>query len=78
MNNDGVYQWQVGIIRWMQTIGKQGVEIGGELIGEKEDIGLYQQFQYETLKTNQTLKQQDTEKNETLENKDLDDVRSIL
>jgi hypothetical protein len=140
-------QWQVGIIRWMRTIGREGVEIGGEFIGisaipvgvsllvddidikqlqrallipeikslnqenslvtflsnyrigaainiqinksklsvklirESDDIGLYQQFQYELINAKRTTKLEDTKKKETPENpenKDLDDVWSIL
>jgi len=33
MNDEEIAQWQVGLIRWMRTIGRQGVEIGGEFIG---------------------------------------------
>jgi len=144
LNDDGLERWQVGLIRWMRTIGSHGVEIGGELIGisvipvrislmvedvdhkhiqrallipeikshnqenslitflsnyrigaslnirinssklsvklirENEDLGLYQQFQYELLNAKRTQKQPDTDKTETQDNKDLGDVWSIL
>ncbi|MFV1982446.1 MAG: hypothetical protein ACC657_02810 [Thiohalomonadales bacterium] len=141
-NNEA--QWQVGIIRWMRTIGREGVEIGGEFIGlsaipvgvsllvddietkqlqrallipeikssnqenslvtflsnyrigaainiqinksklsvklirESDDIGLYQQFQYELMNAKRTIETEDSEKKENPDNKDLDDVWSIL
>ncbi len=138
-------QWQVGIIRWMRTIGSQGVEVGGQFLGmstipvgvglmiddeddtaklhrallipeiksikqtnslitflsnyrvgaaikiqinrsklnvrlinESEDIGLYQQFEYELLNANRSEEQAVTDKSELPENNDLDDVWSIL
>lgn len=144
LNNADVDQWHAGIIRWIRTIGKQGVEIGGEFIGvsaipvgislmvddvkikqvqrallipeikstkqknsiitflsnyrigallnirinksklsvklieESDDIGLYQQFQYDLLNANRIKEYEAPEKEETSDNKDLDDVWSIL
>ncbi len=144
INNETAAQWQVGIIRWMRTIGREGVEIGGEFIGvsaipvgvslmaedseakniqrallipeikslnqenslvtflsnyrvgaainiqinksklsvklirESDDIGLYQQFQYELINAKRTINEDEPEKKETPDKKDLDDVWSIL
>ncbi len=143
--DSGTEQWQVGIIRWMRTIGNHGVEIGGEFLGmspipvgvglviddedestqlqrallipeiksakqtnslitflsnyrvgaaikiqinksklnvrlinESDDIGLYQQFEYELINANRSNEQVVIDKTDMPDNKDLDDVWSIL
>jgi len=144
INEDEIEQWYVGIIRWMSTIGRQGVEIGGEFLGasaipvgvsllvddsdnkqvqrallipginsinmenslvtflsnyrvgaainiqinktklsvklirEEDDIGLYQKFEYELLDAKRSPKPKENDTKETPDNKDLDDVWSIL
>jgi len=146
VSEDSTEQWQVGIIRWMRTIGRKGVEIGGEFLGasaipvgvslladdadaknvqrallipeiksvkqenslitflsnyrigaslniqinksklsvklirESDDIGLYQQFQYELINAKRAAEPENIVKTVTKDsdNKDLDDVWSIL
>ncbi len=144
LSEDDIEQWYVGIIRWMRTIGRQGVEIGGEFIGasavpvgvglmiddieakqvqrallipganannqdnsiitflsnyrvgasiniqinksklsvklmnERDDLGLYQQFDYEIIDAKRTTKSDGTAQKESTVKKDMDDVWSIL
>ncbi|VAX01989.1 hypothetical protein MNBD_GAMMA22-2596 [hydrothermal vent metagenome] len=141
LGTDDIEQWFVGIIRWMNTIGRQGVEIGGEFIGvsavpvgislmiddletkqvqrallvpgdnednsiitflsnyrvgasiniqinksklsvklmsERDDLGLYQQFYYETTDAKRTNKPSSDDSKEFANKKDMDDVWSIL
>ncbi len=141
---DDIEQWYVGIIRWMSTIGRQGVEIGGEFIGtsavpvgvslmiddieakqaqrallipganankqdnsiitflsnyrvgasiniqinksklsvklmsERDDLGLYQQFDYEVIDAKRSNKPAGVDKKESAAKNDMDDVWSIL